>query len=193
MTTPQLHVACILERYYNLTLEATLQEYGFEGEDVNFIQHAGKTDDVSGILTGAEYEWAAQHISAWRACAANQAPMLIFQEDVCFSPACTDVLQATKKMASSAEQIGEDARVLFLGAAVPAVPSQAADLGAGGGEVMPARAVTQATAYVMWPEAARQLLELMPLDVSVTSFMSKHVEGRRISALMTSPAVIQPP
>lgn len=188
---PPLKVACILERYYNLSLESTLQEFGFEDEDVSFIKPVGQTDAVADTLTGAEYEWAAQHVCVWRTCEAGQSPMLVFQEDVRFSPVCSDVLAATKALVAAAEETGAT-RLLFLGAAVPDVPPQFADLGSSGCTAVPARGVSQTTAYVIWPTVARQLLELLPLSVPVTAFMSKLVEEHRVSAMMASPALIQP-
>ena len=187
-----LEVACILDRWYNLSLESTLQEIGFEHVDIKFISPVGKTNDIAaGSLPPADHEWAAQHVSVWRACASGDTPMLVFQEDVLFLPGCSNVLSATKALVAAvkAQTTGDDAQILLLGGTASGneTPSQVVTEGA----LVSARAVSQAAAYVLWPRAARMLLQSLPIDVPMPAFVSKHVADSGMMAFLATPALIE--
>lgn len=187
MATPQLKIACLLERYYNFSLESTLQDIGFADENVNFVKPVSPSDDVvTGTLNAADYEWAAQHASVWRACAAGDSAMLIFQENVTFSASCSNVLEATKALVTlAAEQTDGDARVLML-SGNGAVPGQSSSY-----ELSRLHSVSHAIAYVLWPKAASSLVDSLPLDGSLTAFIGRHVEDGGIVAVLASPPLAE--
>ena len=178
MTSPQLTVACILERHYGFDLEATLEAAGFDEDNVSFVKPVDPAEGVvASALSPADRAWAAQHVDAWRRCEATDVPMLIFQSDVAF--ASSGVLEATKALLASADAC----EVLYLGAAAPFIAELAP---AAGHALLPAQSATQTAAYVLWPAAARHLLESLPMDAPVLSFLDKRVAGQKLAA---SPAI----
>ena len=183
--TPPLAVACILTRYYSLSLEATLQATGFDDDDVNFISPVDPTSDVVLSALPADVRaWAAQHVSVWRRCAEGEAPVLIFQDDVTF--ASDNVLEATRALVAAV-----DARthsLVFLGAAMPDDdPTPRATSGIH--SLMPVQSASPSAAYVLWPTAARTLLASLPIDASVSAFLGKFIKERKLGAFMALPAL----
>ena len=191
---PQLAVACILGRFYSMTLEATLQATGFEDTNISFINPVDPTEDVvvAHALAPDDRAWAAQHVSAWRQCGASAAPMLIFQDDTAFSSTCSNLLETSNTLVT-AVQGGTDlgpTEVMYLGPTAPGNPhlkSQGAAIVAGEFTLTSVRAASTTAAYVLWPAAAAKLLASLPLDVPVAAFMSKH-----LAALAISPALAIP-
>lgn len=190
----QLKVSCLLTRYYNFALEATLDAIGFQDAGVDFVDPNFRSSDdvVVSSLPADVRVAAAQHVSVWRRCGASNQPVLIFEEDVSFSSAC-DVFKAAKAMAATLES-GQDPgcpalkTVMFLGAA-EVDPDQPSVEVAGGLALAPMRSASATAAYVLWPAAARLLLESLPLDVPAPAFIGRHVEQRLVLAMMASPAL----
>lgn len=179
MTSPQLTVACILERHYGFDLEATLEAAGFDEDNVSFVKPVDPTEDVvASALSPADRAWAAQHVDAWRRCEATDVPMLIFQSDVAF--ASSGVLEATKALVAGADAC----ELLYLGAVAPLIAELAP--AAAGHALLPAQSATQTAAYVLWPAAACHLLSSLPVDAPVLPFLDKRVAGQKLAA---SPAI----
>jgi hypothetical protein len=192
----KMNVACLLTSWYSMSLEATLQATGFEDDVVDFINGNvdAKDDEVSSALVDAEARsWAAQHISQWRRCAKGDAPLLVFQDDVFFASDSTNVFEATKGLVR--EGMTGCKLIAFLGAAAPdEAPSQEmqqllANTTANG--VAPARSASPTPAYILWPMAARALLDLLPLEVAVPEFLNRQVSEGKVLAIAAVPALVQ--
>ena len=172
-----------------------MQAFGFEDEDMSFVKQMKHDDEVVlSTLPPDDRAWAAQHVSVWRRCAQSGKPVLIFQDDVTFSSACSNVLDATKTLVAALEETAPGELIMQLGfAEADDEPLQTAKLmsgvAAGGLTLTPMRSASQVDAYVLWPRAARVLLNSLPLDVPVAAFISKHTVERRVTALMISPAL----
>lgn len=186
--TPQLSVACVLERYYSFAIEATLEAAGFDEDNVAFINPVDPSDNtVASTLSLADRAWAAQHIEAWRRCEVAETPMLIFHSDCAF--ASSSVFDQAKAMVASAAALAPG--VLYLGAAASDGESEGAAalapaVAAGAHTLLPAQSATRAAAYVVWPTEARLLLKSLPLDAPVLDFLHTHVTGQKMVA---SPAL----
>lgn len=186
---PKLAVACLLTRWYNLSLEATLQASGFDDDNVAFVNgNNDATSDivVSGALGPDDQSWAAQHVQMWRKCAASNDPILIFQEDVVFSS--DNVHLATKALAREVGDVPE--LIIFLGATEPDREPSSAVSSIASACRLPACFASSTAAYVLWPTAARALLNSLPLDVPVPAFLGRHVAARKVAALMAVPALV---
>lgn len=200
MTSHSLRCSCLLERWYGFSLESTLIESGFEDcmEELSFVNgdKIATEDLASSALPAAAQAWAAQHVHVWRQCANGTSPILIFQDDVTF--ASTEVYHTTAALVAAA-QGGEysgsfdDSRsvLIILDAAEPdAEASQLAAAAPNGSMLLLARSAAQVTSYVLWPQAARLLLNSLPLDVPVPAFLARHVAARTVEAVMVSPALV---
>ena len=190
-----LPVACLLTRWYSLSLEATLQAIGFEDDVVSFINSIEATADVaSSALAPDARAWAAQHVQQWRRCAASETPLLIFQEDVVFASDATNVMEATKAMIVQEGMAAASDLLLFLGAASPddAPQGLAKELASSaGGGLVPVCSASPTCAYILWPQAARTLLNSLPLDVPVADYLSRHIAARKVVAMMAVPALVR--
>ena len=175
-------VSCILGRSYSMTLEATLEAIGLD--DVQFINPIEPTEGVvATALSADERAWAAQHAESWRQCSASGVPFLIFQDDTAFSSASNSMLHVTQVLATAVRRVSPSGDVIVhLGGIDSHEPAVAA---AAGFTLMPARTASQASAYLLFPEAAAQLLAALPIDVPISAFLSKHVG----QALSISPAL----
>ena len=193
MAAKRLACACILERYYSFALESTLASTGFEDclDELSFIKDVVVTEDVVvASLPAADRAWGAQHVSVWRQCADRNAPILIFQDNVLFSS--DDVFNTTTALVNAVAPLDHrtQALLLLLDAADPdEEPSRTIVRAPSGGMLTSVRSATQITAYVLWPVAARLLLDALPLDVPVAAFLARHIAERKMLTLTASPAL----
>jgi GR25 family glycosyltransferase involved in LPS biosynthesis len=190
LAAPSLSVACLLTKYYSFALESTLAATGFEDcmDELSFVKEVTSTEDV---VAPADRAWAAQHASVWSKSAETNSPVLIFQDDVTFASSST--YSATEALVTAAEKAGysrEAHVIVVLDAASPDEASSHPSVTAANGSTLkPAQSITQLTAYVLWPAAARVLLEALPVDLPVAAFLGKHVAARSLIALVASPAL----
>jgi GR25 family glycosyltransferase involved in LPS biosynthesis len=191
---PSLSVACLLTKYYGFALESKLAATGFEDcmDELSFVKEVTSTEDVvASALAPADRAWAAQHASVWSKSAETNSPVLIFQDDVTFASSST--YSATEALVTAAEKAGysrEAHVIVVLDAASPDEASSHPSVTAANGSTLkPAQSITQLTAYVLWPAAARVLLEALPVDLPVAAFLGKHVAARSLIALVASPAL----
>ena len=184
-----VNIACILGRYYSMTLEATLQATGLDTD--NFINPVDPAEDVvSATLPADDRAWAAQHVTAWRQCSASGTPTLIFQDDTAFSNATSDVLQVTKACAAAIDRLKaagsehiRSGELMYLGGSDTSHGNACVDVQ--GFTLSTVRTASRLSAYVLWPAAAAKLLAVLPLDMPVAAFLSTHIE----QALAITPAL----
>lgn len=192
--TSRLAVACILEKWYSFQTEATLQASGFEDcmDELQFITDKPVLRDssevVASALPAADRAWAGQHVSVWQQCAAAASPMLIFDENCAFTSSNTFAeVSALVAVCEAGPVANTDAMVMILDRALPDDNDSAIVLsGAHGVTLRAVQSAPAITAYVLWPAAAKALLQMLPLDLPVSDCLSKHVAERTLIALMPS-------
>ena len=192
----RLKVACVLERFYSFQLESTLASTGFEDclDELSFIKEVPPTEDaVAHSLTAADRAWGAQHVDVWRRCAESSSPTLVFQDDVAF--ASPNVLSTTEALVAAAEAAGYGSgdvptAVIVLDAAAADQAGSGSPLTTADGSTLSSvHSTAQVTAYVLWPRAARVLLDALPLDLPVSAFLGRLIAERKVTALVATPAL----
>ena len=199
---PQLAVACILERWYSLSTESTLQAAGFDDE-LTIINAVDPSEDVvASTLPPADRAWAAQHVSVWRKCGLGDVPYLIFQDTTGFKSS-VDVHATIRGLVAAVQEVqaqvqaqASDAVCMCLSAAEADHEASESALiiskaAAGSFTLQPSRSASQ-DAYVLWPGAARTLLAALPLNAPVSAVLDDHARKRSICAVVVSPALAIP-
>eukprot|EP00316_Scyphosphaera_apsteinii_P001657 CAMPEP_0119303900 /NCGR_PEP_ID=MMETSP1333-20130426/5255_1 /TAXON_ID=418940 /ORGANISM="Scyphosphaera apsteinii, Strain RCC1455" /LENGTH=295 /DNA_ID=CAMNT_0007306679 /DNA_START=175 /DNA_END=1059 /DNA_ORIENTATION=- len=148
-----------------------------------------------------ERSCAASHVALWQRCSKGTDPLLILEDDALLCPDFGRVVQHLIDVVESVTQSGTRSVVLYLSAEraeflehwlstkLKAPPT---------GEPLilrEAQLIDQSSAYVLWPDAARRLLESLPVNVPIHTFISRHVTQLNVRALLCwpLPAMPKPP
>lgn len=154
-----------------------------------------RVDKALTMSTG-ERGCAASHAALWQRCAASDAPLLVLEDDLVFET--PHAVAHTQRLVRAIEAVlAPDERRLLLYLGAEAQPREASmrgrqALGAARAANVPhsleeVQWAWQTHAYVIWPAAARLLLEGLPIDAPADVFLSRHFYERRLCALVARP------
>jgi GR25 family glycosyltransferase involved in LPS biosynthesis len=148
-------------------------------------------------LSKGERGCAASHAALWARCAASDAPLLVFEDDL---ELAGDLASALRKLVAAIEGAlaqSERTVLLYLGADSierEGSPSsrgkramKAVRAGAPGYDCTEAEWAWQTHAYVLWPAAARVLLAGLPINAPVDVFLSRYLHERKLCGLVLEP------
>lgn len=144
-------------------------------------------------LTPGERGCAMSHAVLWARCAAQGdagAPLLVVEDDVQFRQGAGEaVAELVKHLEKTNPVPSQRLMMLYLTGDVAAwrdKKSQSVD-GEYDVKLREAEYIWQTACYVIWPAAARRLLQSLPVDGPVDNFISKHALHKRVCALVTQP------
>jgi GR25 family glycosyltransferase involved in LPS biosynthesis len=154
-------------------------------------------------MSDGERGCAASHLALWRRCVERNGPLLVLEDDLDFAdssegaPTVGDAARALVATLGAALEPSERTLLLYLGAdaylrdGAPSLRGQQASWAARGANVPVAlkesKWAWQTHAYVIWPAAARVLLQGLPIDAPVDVYLSRHFHERKICGLVCEP------
>lgn len=152
-------------------------------------------------MSDGERGCAASHLALWRRCIERNGPLLVLEDDLIFSPpagqSVGSVVRALVAAIDNGLAAAERSLLLYLGAdafvreGAPSLRGQQASWAARASNVplslKEARWAWQTHAYVIWPAAARVLLDGLPIDAPVDVYLSRHFHERRLCGLVCEP------
>merc|ERR1712176_1464707 len=121
----------------------------------------------------------ASHLKAWRICAKSRKPLIVLEDDAVVLPAFTKALQQALHEAPS------DIGALWITSKDRGTRKRA------GKVLMEPNYVWTTVGYVIWPEAAKSLINLLPMDMPVDNFMAWHIKEAAVKAYSVSPAAVR--
>jgi GR25 family glycosyltransferase involved in LPS biosynthesis len=150
-------------------------------------------------MSSGERGCAASHAAAWARCVASGSPLLVMEDDVKFADGI-DVGDTVRALVAAIE-VGlaahERTLLLYLGAdayireGAPSLRGKQAIWAARGASdtitLKEAEWAWQTHAYVVWPAAARMLLDSRPIDAPVDVWFSRFFYERRLVGLVAQP------
>lgn len=156
---------------------------------------------VRGVVRMSESErgCAASHAALWRRCAAmaiDSPPLLILEDDLCY---CEHFGELVADLIGVAEQAmpaaSSRSALLYLSGMVCSWKEEWLPTGLSIGPekhdepivLREADYVWQTSSYLLWPAAARLLVESMPVDAPADNFLSRHIHAGRLRALVCWP------
>ena len=130
-------------------------------------------------MSGGERGCCASHLKAWRQCVKSGKPLLVLEDDAVILPTFTSTLTEALK------ELPKDTGALWL---------TSKDRGSRkrlGKVIMQPHYLWTTVGYIIWPKAAKALIELLPMDMPVDNFMAWHVKQQLVKAFSVSPAVVR--
>ncbi|CAE7561673.1 COLGALT1 [Symbiodinium natans] len=124
-------------------------------------------------------KWRMLKVRAWKACAANQMPLIVLEDDA--KPAAkfgTVLRQALRDVH------GQEPDILYLGYS-KAAPWR----GKVSAVVREAEYLWTTVAYVLWPSGAAALLGSLPVDQPVDNFIAQRTADNKLRAFATVPVL----
>jgi GR25 family glycosyltransferase involved in LPS biosynthesis len=159
-------------------------------------------------MTAGERGCAASHVALWRRCAAlapDAPPLLVLEDDLVMCDRFGERIGTiVRRVEAAVPEPSERALLVYPGAFVgpywrdqqPGLAHRAIRLPSGivdahGNEMILREAayVWQTCCYLVWPAAARRLLEHLPVDGPVDNFLAKHILQGRVRALVCDPMI----
>jgi len=144
-------------------------------------------------LTPGERGCAMSHAVLWARCAAQGdagVPMLVVEDDVQFREGAGEAVTELVKHLETVNPVpSQRLMMLYLTGDVAAWRDKKSQSVEGEYDVKlrEAEYIWQTACYVIWPAAARRLLQSLPVDGPVDNFISKHSLHKRVCALVTTP------
>ena len=121
----------------------------------------------------------ASHLKAWRQCAKSGKPLLVLEDDAVILPTFTSTLTQALK------ELPKNAGALWLTSKDRGTRKRV------GKVLMEPHYLWTTVGYIIWPAAARALIELLPMDMPVDNFMAWHVKHHAVKAFSASPALVR--
>mmetsp|Transcript_21095 Transcript_21095/g.59669 ORF Transcript_21095/g.59669 Transcript_21095/m.59669 type:complete len:272 (+) Transcript_21095:62-877(+) len=121
----------------------------------------------------------ASHVAAWKLAARRQHPLLVLEDDAAALPSFT------ASLAQAVKEAPEGTGMIFLSSKDRGTPKRV------GKVLMEPHYVWTTVGYLVWPEAARKLLRMRPLDMPVDNFLAWHIKEGAILAYSVKPAAVR--
>lgn len=119
------------------------------------------------------------HIAAWRIAAKGRKPLLVIEDDAVALSTFTTSL--AKALAEAPRGTG----AIWLSSKDRGWPKQVGEV------LMEPSFVWTTVGYLIWPHAAKTLLDMLPLDMPVDNFMAYHIQQGTIKAYSVKPAALR--
>uniref|UniRef100_A0A7S1M273 Glycosyl transferase family 25 domain-containing protein n=1 Tax=Alexandrium catenella TaxID=2925 RepID=A0A7S1M273_ALECA len=121
----------------------------------------------------------ASHVAAWRLAARLTRPLLVLEDDAAALPSFTaSITQAVKEAPA-------DTGMIFLSSKDRGTPKRF------GKVLMEPHYVWTTVGYLIYPEAAKKLLRMRPLDMPVDNFLAWHIKEGAVKAFSLRPAAVR--
>lgn len=121
----------------------------------------------------------ASHLKAWRICARMQKPLIVLEDDAVVLPSFTKTLQQALREAP------KDIGALWITSKDRGTRKRA------GKVLMEPSYVWTTVGYVIWPEAAKAFIKLLPMDMPVDNFMAWHIKEGTVKTFSVLPAAVR--
>lgn len=121
----------------------------------------------------------ASHVKAWRLAAAKRRPLVVLEDDAVALPSFTKIL------ATALEEAPKGTGMVFLSSKDRGTPKRV------GKVLMSPEYVWTTVGYVIWPSAARKLLDMLPMDQPVDNFLAWHIKQGDVTAYSVRPAAVR--
>jgi len=147
-------------------------------------------------MSSSERGCAASHIALWHHCSwlpDDGPPLLVLEDDLAFTPGFGALVQKLVATVEAKIPVTSRQTLLYLSGEVaswrdvPAVSTDLKDAEGGTVSLREAEYVWQTGSYLIWPTAAKHLIESLPVDAPVDKYLSKHVHKRELRALVCWP------
>jgi len=135
--------------------------------------------DVTVPMSPGERGCCGSHIKAWRLAAKSTKPLLVLEDDAVALPAFTSSLEQAVREAP------RGTGMVFLSSKDRGWTKPA------GKVLMKPSFVWTTVGYLIWPAAARQLLNMLPVDMPVDNFLAWHIREGTIQAYSLKPAAVR--
>jgi len=130
-------------------------------------------------MSGGERGCCASHLKAWRKCASSNKPLIVIEDDAVILPSFTATLDKALKEAP------KDIGALWLTSKDRGTRKRV-------GEVLREPSFLWTTVgYVIWPEAAKAFIKLLPMDLPVDNFMAWHIKEKAVKGFSVQPACVR--
>lgn len=134
-------------------------------------------------MTPSERGCAASHAALWRHCAAlpvDGPPLLVLEDDLLMCDGLGPLLGALIELVEARHSSHGRSVLLYLSGSVPSWKEGWVETGrrTEAGEAIVLREadyIWQTSSYLVWPAAARLLLERLPCDAPADNFLSRHI------------------
>lgn len=121
----------------------------------------------------------ASHLKAWRKCAASGKPLLVLEDDAVLLPSFTGTLRQALKEAP------KDIGALWITSKDRGTRKRVAAV------LMEPSYVWTTVGYIIWPQAAKTFIKLLPMDMPVDNFMAWHIKHGTVKTFSVSPAAVR--
>jgi len=132
---------------------------------------------------------AMSHAMLWERVAAREddkMPLLVLEDDVLLSAETATLADHAVAQLEQSYQPADRAILLYLGAHVAAWRNEQRIV-TSTIELLGAEWLWQTHAYIIWPVAAKRLLQNLPIDMPVDNFLSRNVLERHVIAYVCRP------
>jgi len=119
------------------------------------------------------------HVKAWRLAAKLKKPLLVLEDDAVALHTFASTLEQAVKEAP------KDTGMIFLSSKDRGWPKPA------GKVLMKPSFVWTTVGYVVYPQTAKQLLKMLPMDMPVDNFLAWHIKEGTIKAYSVRPAAVR--
>lgn len=121
----------------------------------------------------------ASHVAAWKLCARQNKPLLVIEDDAAALPSFTSTV------AQAVKEAPKDTGMIFMSSKDRGSPKKV------GKVLMEPEFVWTTVGYMVFPEAAKKLLRMRPLDMPVDNFLAWHIKEGAVKAFSVRPAAVR--
>jgi glycosyl transferase family 25 len=131
------------------------------------------------VMSPGERGCCASHIKAWQICADQNKPLVVLEDDAVVFKNFSEVVSR------AVAECPKDTGAIWLSSKDRGSPKKV------GKVLQKPYFVWTTVGYVIWPKAAKALLNMKPLDAPVDNFMAVKIMDEEISAFSVRPAVVR--
>jgi len=130
-------------------------------------------------MSPGERGCSASHVAAWRKAAKMTKPLIVLEDDAVALGDFVSTLETAIKEAP------KDTGMIWLSSKDRGWPKKE------GKVLMRPYFVWTTVGYVVYPQAARQLLKMLPVDMPVDNWLAWHIKEHRVKAYSVRPAAVR--
>jgi len=119
------------------------------------------------------------HIEAWKLAAKGRKPLLVIEDDAVV------MHSFSSSLSKAVEEAPKGTGAIWLSSKDRGYPKPAGEV------LMQPSFVWTTVGYLIWPHAAKTLLEMLPVDMPVDNFMAYHIQQGAIKAFSMKPAGVR--
>lgn len=131
------------------------------------------------VMSPGERGCCASHIKAWQICASQHKPLVVLEDDAVIFK------NFSQTVARAMAECPKDTGAIWLSCKDRGWAKRVSKT------LMKPYFVWTTVGYVIWPHAAKKLLNMRPLDAPVDNFMAVKILDEEISAFTVRPAVVR--